>query len=307
MNPIRADVGGNPGIIHRNHRVGGVKLAGLAEPALHLEFEHPAQARVQDLHPVSRREFIHRRDSGLAQQINQQRALLDGRSLLFQKGSERAPAHAGRIDGLLGDVAVVAVVHRVGQVNFIDDVVGQRNRVIAHVGDKLVKGRMPPQFGAVVEIRRGGRGEVDDVGDGRRVGQHFGQRLARVERRQRVPVKVRLVKEHGTPLRTGFKFERVKQRWQIVLVVVYDHARVLAVQIAVGFHQIIIVGGLGAGDVRQFISPVGIANRSPTQLRRTGQIRRQAKGVGRHLQAVGGVQIIGAGRHQKTVGRKFCP
>ena len=66
-------------------------------------------------------------------------------------------ADTAGIDGLLGDVPVVAVVHRVGQINLVDDIVGQRNRVVAHAGHKIVQNRMPPQFGAVVQIGGGGR------------------------------------------------------------------------------------------------------------------------------------------------------
>ena len=42
MHPICADVGGDPRIVHRNHRVGGVKLAGLIEVTMHLKLEHLA-------------------------------------------------------------------------------------------------------------------------------------------------------------------------------------------------------------------------------------------------------------------------
>ena len=90
MHPIGADVGGHPRIIHRNHRVGGVKLARFVDRALHLEFEHLAQPRVQNLQPVARRKFIHGGHARLPQQIHQQGALVHRRALLLHEGSQRA-------------------------------------------------------------------------------------------------------------------------------------------------------------------------------------------------------------------------
>jgi len=66
------------------------------------------------------------------------------------EGGQRAPVHAAEIDGRL-IVLVGVVVDRVGQIDFTDDVIGQGQRIIAHVADEAVEDRMPPQFRAAVE------------------------------------------------------------------------------------------------------------------------------------------------------------
>ena len=78
----------------------------------------------------------------------------------------------------------------------IDYVIGQRNRVVTHAGDEIVQNRMPPQFGAGVQVRRGGWREAHYVCHRRRVGQHFRQGLTGIKGRQRTAIEMRLVEEH---------------------------------------------------------------------------------------------------------------
>ena len=65
MHPICADVGRHPRIIHRDHRVGGIKLSGLIDVAMHLKFEHLAQTRIEHLQAVVRSKFINGGYAGL--------------------------------------------------------------------------------------------------------------------------------------------------------------------------------------------------------------------------------------------------
>ena len=66
MHPICADVGRNPRIVHRDHGVGGVKLSGLAETAMHLKLEHIAQTGIQNFQTASRWELIHGGNTSLS-------------------------------------------------------------------------------------------------------------------------------------------------------------------------------------------------------------------------------------------------
>ena len=77
--------------------------------------------------------------------------MLGGRALFFKKGRKRASVHSAGGDGCFINRAGVVVTECVGELDLVEDVVGQGNWVGAHVCDEFIENGMGAQFGATVQ------------------------------------------------------------------------------------------------------------------------------------------------------------
>ena len=95
MNPFAAGVGGDPGIVHGQKLRTGIRLR---QHPIKLHPQKGAHSEIKHLEGVASREDVARRDAALAEQVDQQRALLGRRSLLLQIGGKGAAVDSAQID-----------------------------------------------------------------------------------------------------------------------------------------------------------------------------------------------------------------
>ena len=84
-------------------------------------------------------------DAGLAEEVDEEGALFEGRALAFLEGGESAAVDAAGGDG--GESVVVGVVvDGVGEADVVEDVIGEDEGIAAQVSDELVENGMAAEM-----------------------------------------------------------------------------------------------------------------------------------------------------------------
>src|SRR5206468_11195354 len=122
MDTTAVHVGNNPRIVDCDEPIRSIEIAVFVDRALNLHSQQFAQARVQQFEVAVRREYVASVIARLPQQIDQQRALLDRRSLPLLKCSEGTAVYTAAIDRVLCDLPAFAICHGISEVDFVYDV-----------------------------------------------------------------------------------------------------------------------------------------------------------------------------------------